>query len=549
MKTPIALSMKFRLVDLLRSWLLSGLNLAVRCGFLLALVTGSTAQPIGAAGPTNSVLHFDGKGSYLELPPHSLDGYKAITVEAWVRPERLGSQTCFFVFGTVKDYLSAYWDGIFNVRASRTVWKRNGRANGFLSRNENNGWIHLAVVSDGNSFSGYINGEPVIHEKNKTFHASGDGIKYYFGKSTWGGNEEDYCGQMDEIRIWKKALSSKDIKGGLSGRIKWGASDLVVLVNSDSNRIKTANGDEKTALLRGSLAWKAQERSTSEESRKIIGQHLEIIFPSEVHSLTNIEFNRVKLDRGVAYGWELSFNDNQITTNSNGNLVYTAELKWFPEQFATELCLFAWGKSNEFWAAVHPLDLIASNSTVQSVYLKRGDTNALRNLLKAPLTQAIRERREVWNNFGFLKFLGLKEEATEALIDAAVDGGYKSYPAQILLKIGVPERLVKFYQLRRSLSTRFMSGLAASLGLVMGCLWIFNRRMNFALWFCLLCLPVSLWLFIGEEGGMEVFRIIVLGGLLPLAFVFVRSSLDLKIPLYFLVVVTAGIIIFLLLFT
>jgi len=68
MKTPIALSMKFRLVDLLRSWLLSGLSLAARCGFLLALVTAFTAQPIGAAEPTNSVLHFDGNGSYLELP-------------------------------------------------------------------------------------------------------------------------------------------------------------------------------------------------------------------------------------------------------------------------------------------------------------------------------------------------------------------------------------------------------------------------------------------------------------------------------------------------
>ena len=65
MKTPIALSMKFHLVDLLRSWLLSGLCLIARCGFLLALVTGFTAQPISAAEPTNSVLHFDGNGSYL----------------------------------------------------------------------------------------------------------------------------------------------------------------------------------------------------------------------------------------------------------------------------------------------------------------------------------------------------------------------------------------------------------------------------------------------------------------------------------------------------
>ena len=68
MKTSFVLPMKFRLVDLLRSWLLSGLSLAARCGFLLALVTAFTAPPIGAVEPTNSVLHFDGNDSYLEVP-------------------------------------------------------------------------------------------------------------------------------------------------------------------------------------------------------------------------------------------------------------------------------------------------------------------------------------------------------------------------------------------------------------------------------------------------------------------------------------------------
>ena len=56
MKTSFVLPMKFRLVDLLRSWLLSGLSLVARCGFLLALVTEFTAQHISAAEATNSAL-------------------------------------------------------------------------------------------------------------------------------------------------------------------------------------------------------------------------------------------------------------------------------------------------------------------------------------------------------------------------------------------------------------------------------------------------------------------------------------------------------------
>ena len=527
--------MKFRLVDFLRSWVLSGLSLVARCGFLLALVTGFTAQPISAAEPTNSVLHFDGNGSYLELPPHSLDGYKAITVEAWVRPERLGFFTRFFEFGTQKDRLVACWQGLYNVHVNSPGVTKWGFLNHFLSRDESNGWIHLAVVSDGNSFIGYLNGSLILQRRFETpFKPSGDGKKYYFGKDTFGGEEEDFVGQMDEIRIWDKALSSDEIKTGLSQRLPWGSTNLVVLVNSDSNRIKTIDGSEKTALFRGALNWKGQERSLTEVTRTLRHQKLEIVFPPEIHSLTNIDLNNVKLDRGVAYGcsglrWR--FNDYQITTNSNGNLVYTEDLQWFPEQFATEICLFAWGKSNELWTAVHPLNLSASNASVQSVYLKRSDTNALRNLLKGPLTQAIRERREVQQNLRFLQSLGLKEEATEALIDAAVAGGYQSYPSRMLLRQEVPERLGKFYQVRQSVSARFLGGIVAALGLVMGCLWIFNRRMIFALWFGFTCLPISLWLLFGENTYRINLRAAVLCALVPLLFGLIRSTLNQRIPL------------------
>ena len=141
--------MSASLVLLLRSWVLSGRRLAARCGFLLALATGFTTQPISAAEPTNSVLHFDGNGSYLELPPHSLDGYKAITVEAWVRPERLGNWTRFFEFGSHKDRLAATWQGEYNIQTTSVGQSTQFEwAKGFISRFDNNGWLHLAVVAD-----------------------------------------------------------------------------------------------------------------------------------------------------------------------------------------------------------------------------------------------------------------------------------------------------------------------------------------------------------------------------------------------------------------
>jgi hypothetical protein len=297
------------------------------------------------------------------------------------------------------------------------------------------------------------------------------------------------------------------------------------------------DGSEKTALFRGALNWKVQERSLTEVTRTLRHQHLEIVLPPEIHSLTNIYLNSVKLDRGVAYGWAW-FNINKITTNANGNLVYTADLNWLSDQRATELWLFAATPSNQ-WSAVHLLNLSVSNLSVQSVYLNQTDTNALRNLLKGPLTQAIRERREVDQNFDFLQFLGLKEEATEALIDAAVAGGYKSYAARVLLRNDVPKRLAKFYQLRQSFSARFLGGIVAALGLVMGCLWIFNRRMIFALWFGFACVPISLWLLFGENSYRINLRLAVLCALVPLLSCVVRSVLNQGIPVRFWIPIAA----------
>ena len=308
MKPPIAFPINSHLVGPLRSWFLSGLSLVARCGFLLALATGFTAQPVSAAEPTNSVLHFDGNGSYLELPPHSLDGYKAITVEAWVRPERLGHLTRFFEFGTQKDRFRASWSGAFLVGAQSEASGEQVLVfdKEFISRYERNGWIHLTVVSDGNSFKGYLNGELTINKITaKPFKPAGDGNYYYFGKDTFGGHMEDYFGQMDEIRIWSKALSAEEIKAGLDRRLPWGSSNLVVLVNSDTNRVKAIDGRETSASFRGALNWKVQERSLTEVIRTLKHQKLEIVLPPEIQSLTNINLISVKLDRGVAYGWEV----------------------------------------------------------------------------------------------------------------------------------------------------------------------------------------------------------------------------------------------------
>ena len=525
--------MKFFLVDFLRSWLLSGLSLVARCGFILALVTGFTALPISAAEPTHSVLHFDGNDSYLELPPHSLDGYKAITVEAWVRPERLGLFTRFFEFGTQKDRLVANWQhggGGYVVRAMSEEGQVMGWQNGFLSRYESNGWIHLTVVSDGNRIQSYLNGELILQDATKkSFRPAGNGKEYYFGKATFGGGIEDFCGQMDEIRIWDKVLSADEIKEGLARRLPWGTTHLVALLNSDTNRLKSIDGGETSFIFRGALSKRIQERSLTEVSRTLRHRSIELFLPPNTSSVTNIGLAYLKLDGGVAFGHEMG--SNQFTIKTDGRPSSIIDLHWFPQQFATELFISGMTPSNGPVSVVLPLHLSSSNTSVPRVYLTRMDTNAFVDLLKVPLTQSIRELREVQSSLNALKRLGLNEERVEALIDAAVAGGFRSYAARTLVQLEVPTRLAKYYQVRQSYSARFLGGIVAALGFVMGCLWVFNQRMAFAPWFAFTCVPVSVWLLLGENSGLSHLRLAIICALVPLVFGLVRSTLGQKIPL------------------
>jgi signal transduction histidine kinase/CheY-like chemotaxis protein len=546
MKTPIAILMKSHLIDLLRSWLLSGLSLAARCGFLLALVTGFTAPPIGAAEPTNSVLHFDGNGSYLELPPHSLDGYKAITVEAWVRPERLGNWTRFFEFGSHKDRLAATWHGAYNIQTTSVgQYTQFEWAKGFISRFNNNGWLHLAVVADGKKILGFLNGELIIEKNDPSqFHPVGDGKRYYFGKDTFlgGGEEEDYSGQMDEIRIWDKALSAEEINAGLPKRSSWGSPNLIALVNAETNRVKSITGKETSAMFRGALTWKVQERSSEEVSRKLNKNRIEVVFPPKIYSLSN-KLILVKIDQGVSYGqspWVDVFDNNNITTNTAGILNTTLNIQWLPNQFPTNMFLYTQLASGDFLAAVSILKRAASGLDFLKFELVRVDSSVLAEKIKSPVTEAIRQGKELGVNLDILTSIKLKAEASEALIDAARVGGYGSSAARLLLRQEVPARLVKFYQVRQSVSARFLGGIVAALGLVMGCLWVFNRRMSFALWFGFACLPMSLWLLFGEKNQQNRnLRLAVLTALIPLSFGLVRSALNRKIPLRFWFLVIA----------
>ena len=179
-------------------------NLGVSALAVLAWL-GLFCNDIRAAEPSKA-LYFDGNGSYLELPPHVLDGYEALTVGAWVRVERVGFMTRFFEFGTQKDRLVSAWDSSFNVHAQARGKLNWGHMEGLLSPWDKIGWVHIAVTSDGRSFRAYLNGVEVLGRTNlQPFNPGDDGTRYYFGKDTFGAGEEDFIGFILNPAVGSKA--------------------------------------------------------------------------------------------------------------------------------------------------------------------------------------------------------------------------------------------------------------------------------------------------------------------------------------------------------
>lgn len=296
----------------------------------------------------------------------------------------------------------ASWNGSYNVHVASGNWIALGEINS-LNRYDKIGWIHLAVVSKVDGFESYINGTKVILGKTPEKHyPAGDGEFYFFGKDTFGRDEEDYCGQIDEIRIWDKALSSDEIKAGLSRRSHWGTTNLVVLINSDTNRVKSINMKESSAIFRGGLIWKIQERSALEMSRPLNTQKLQIFLPSELNAVTNLIINSINLNKEIAYGHTKGWLSHyELATNSAGRRSLELETSWLLHPSSTEILFYTWSSSGDLFTAVHSFSVTGSGLTAPMVELSKSDTNALRKLLAVPLADAIRQGREVKHNFSF----------------------------------------------------------------------------------------------------------------------------------------------------
>ncbi|MGA2658129.1 MAG: response regulator [Verrucomicrobiota bacterium] len=205
--------------------------LAVMVVLLLGLAPALGRTP---ATP-NHVLDLDGTNSCVELPPDIFTNLTDATVEGWVKWRAFRNMSRFFDFGEL-------WHSVNVQNRNREgtlhfeVAPREDEAHaldvaGILRSNE---WVHLAAVSGKAGMKLYLNGILVAaNDYLGSVSAVRSGKHNYFGRSNWKGtpenDDEDFDGQMDEIRVWSQARAPEQIRATMFQRLTGQEPGLVGL--------------------------------------------------------------------------------------------------------------------------------------------------------------------------------------------------------------------------------------------------------------------------------------------------------------------------------
>jgi len=214
-------------------------------------------QPAGAVvGATNRVLELDGKGSFVELPAGIFAQLTEATVEGWVKWQELGNQSVFFDFG--RDGQEMFVDHERETtRLTGGVAPGGGklspvRLDNFLRTRE---WYHFALVTGAGGLHFYVNGMLAgTNAETASFAALGKATHYYLGRNlSWESDPTitDLAGQMDEVRVWKRARSAEQIRADMSHPLTGGEPDLVGYWNFDDGTVRDLSGGGHDGTLHG----------------------------------------------------------------------------------------------------------------------------------------------------------------------------------------------------------------------------------------------------------------------------------------------------------
>ena len=197
-------------------------------------------------GPENgpgsgSCLDFDGADDYVDIGDVLIDGLAEVTVEAWIYPTSLRSNSgpsghngnegaIVHKSGSSDDNL-----GLTATSAALTFYIDNGSNNTLRgSAPLINTWTHVAATYDGNDLIIYING---VEDATMSSIGSSNIINNTNSLRIGGGHivTHEFDGRIDEVRVWSVARSQAEIKDDMCKKLLGSEADLLAYYRFDES--------------------------------------------------------------------------------------------------------------------------------------------------------------------------------------------------------------------------------------------------------------------------------------------------------------------------
>ncbi|MER2998771.1 LamG-like jellyroll fold domain-containing protein [Pontibacter populi] len=199
--------------------------------FLLVLILLSVSNLSSAQGP-GKAISLDGNDDYIECGTNNRGITSTITAEAWVKTS---SYKYHWIVGKYdRDAQGGYHliikegKAAFAGRDGSGIYKISGYSSVLVNDNQ---WHHLAGVSENGTWQIYVDGilqNQLVSGYNATNLTST--AMMAIGKDFLA-NNENYKGQVDEVRIWKRALSQDEIRQNMCQKVLPTSTDLVAYFN------------------------------------------------------------------------------------------------------------------------------------------------------------------------------------------------------------------------------------------------------------------------------------------------------------------------------
>jgi hypothetical protein len=175
---------------------------------------GTNTRPVaGFSRPvtSNHALRFDGVDDFVRSAlngAQNLAGAGAWTIEAWVKPEAINHKS----FPTI--YSQGFWRATVGLNATTggfDSWLNNTGQVSSSTAPPLNGWTHVALVHDGTQRRFIIDGVEAGTFASDAVTSDGNPVYIGAAGSSAPDSRSFFQGTMDEVRVWKRALSVAEI--------------------------------------------------------------------------------------------------------------------------------------------------------------------------------------------------------------------------------------------------------------------------------------------------------------------------------------------------